>query len=304
MTTKAKEPKKRQPMVGNADAAQHEELRKLLANHQPQTYGALRREHSLSPIFIETQIAKYPEVFEGPTELSTGKPMIRLKDGKLESREDILMRRVLVKAVKQAGSNGVRLLRLYTNTRISSKDVQRLLEGVSAITLTSKGRDILYRWSGEIETLGVPEQSGIQESEQPAEPLPEPIPESDAELETTCKKLVVLCERTHRHLSWLSNYLDPIKIRRVLDRWPDQFTVETVNLGNVDLIIRNKRCPDAASPPAVADVLVPSEPQVSEPLEKIFSPEGLEILRRKPPCPGMGSRRNGRAIIRGDRVVR
>jgi hypothetical protein len=309
VTAKAKK-QKMKSMMAYADAEDHARLRKLLADLKPQTYGQLRRQYNLSPVFLEKQIALYPTVFEGPTELSTGKPMIRLKDGKLEAREDILMRRVLVKALKQAGANGVRLLRLYSSTRIASKDVQRLLEGLPEVAMIRKGgSDILYKWTGgEIEKSGKPEQSRIQETEQPAEPLPEPIPEQDTELELTRKKLVVLLEKTHRHLSWLANFLDPAAIRRVLVAWPDQFETEVVNLGTPDLIIRVKCSPDAAQgPPVAADVLVPSAPQVSgpsEPLEEIFSPEELESLRHKPPCAGMGSRRNGRAAIRGDRVLR
>jgi len=302
----AKKPNKRKPMVAYSDAAQHEELRQLLKNHEPVTYGQLRREHALSPVFLETQIAKFPEIFQGSTELSSGKPTIRLQDGQLESREDILMRRVLIRAVRQAGANGVRLIKLYNSTRIPSLDVQRLLAGVAEIAITERkarggSSDILYRWTGG-------EKSRIQESEQAAAPLLEPVGEPNAELETTRQKLVVLLEKTHRHLSWLSEFLDPVLIRRVLDRWPDQFTVETVNLGNPDLIIRNKRCPDAASPPAVADGLASSAPQAangpSEPLQTIFAAGTLQELKWKPGCVEMGRRRNGRAAIRGDRVVR
>lgn len=297
-------------MVADADAEGHARLRHLLKDHQAVTYGQLRREHGLSPVFLEAQIAKYPEVFEGPTELSTGRPMIRLKAGKLEAREHILMRRVLVKAVKQAGANGIRLLRLYSSTRIASKDVQRLLEGVPEVSMIRKGRDILYKWTGgkESETSGVPEQSRIQESEQPANPLPEPVNEPDAELETTRQKLVVLLEKTHRHLSWLSNYLDPVAIKRVLERWPQDFETQIADLGVVDLIIRAKCCSPSAASPAVADVLVPSAPQApSGPealLEEIFDAETLAQLRFKPGCAGMGRRRNGRVSVRGDRIVR
>lgn len=308
MTAKAKK-QKMKSMMAYADAEDHARLRKLLADLKPQTYGQLRRAHSLSPIFLETQIDRYPEIFEAGTELATGRPTICLRTGTLQSREDLIMRRMLIKKVRQAGATGVRLTRLWAATRIVSKEVKRLLADVGEVNASAKGRDILYRWSGsEIEKSGKPEESRIQESEPPAEPLPEPVGELDAALELTRKKLIVLCERTHRHLSWLANYLDPVAIRRVLDRWPDQFTVETVNLGNPDLIIRNKRCPLAASPPAVADVLVESEPQAangpSEPLETILAAETLQELKWKPPSVEMARRRNGRALIRGDRVVR
>jgi hypothetical protein len=305
----AKKPKKREPMVGNADAAGHAQLRQLLKNHLPVTYGALRNKHALSPVFLEKQIALYPTVFEGPSELTTGKPMIRLREGELESREDILMRRTLVKRVKQAGGNGVRLLKLYMNTRITSKEVQRLLADVPDIAMIRKGKsDILYKWTGgEIEKSDKPEQSRIQETEQAANPLSEPLGEPDAALELTRQKLVVLLEKTHRHLSWLSNYLDPVLIRRVLERWPQDFETQISDLGGApDLIVR---CSDAASPPVAADAcLVPSAPpQVSgpaEPLGEIFDAEMLEELKWKPPCVEMGRRRNGRALVRGDRIVR
>jgi hypothetical protein len=124
----AKQKLKLTAMIAMADSQDHAKRRKLLADHSPVTYGDLRRGHNLSPGFLETQIPKYPEIFEGGIELATGKPTIKLKDGQLESREDLIMRRMLVTKVRQAGATGIRLARLYTGTRIPSKEVQRLLK--------------------------------------------------------------------------------------------------------------------------------------------------------------------------------
>ncbi len=306
--------------IGMADAQEHARLRELLKDHRPVTYGHLRRTHGLSPVFLETQIGKYPEIFEGPTELSSGKPMIRLRDGQLESRDDILKRRVLIKRIRQAGANGIRLSRLYIGTRIVSETVRRLLKdmpevtaAVIATTIKGHGRkspEILYKWTGkaddEPEKRGEPEQSRIQETEQPANQLPELVDGQDTELELTRQSLVALCERTHRHLTWLSNYLDPVVIRRVLATWPQDFETQVADLGVPDLIIRVKCSPDAAkAPPVAPDVLLgASAPQASgpsEPLEEIFDAETLEQLRFKPPCVGMGVRRNGRVITKDQR---
>jgi len=157
--------------IAAADREQHYRLRELLKDHRPITYGDLRRGHGVSPIFLETQIANYPEIFEAGTELATGKPTIRLKEGELESREDIVMRRVLVRKVRQAGQTGIFLKSLYISTRIASEEVKRLLRDVAEITATRKGRSavILYKY------LGKPEESRIQDSRKPADPLPEPV---------------------------------------------------------------------------------------------------------------------------------
>lgn len=301
MTTKAK---KRKPMVADADSEDHAKLRQMLKDHRPTTYGELRRKHGLSPVFLETQLQRYPEIFEGPVEPRSGRPQIRLREGELESREDILKRRALLKKVKQAGATGVRLLKLYMNSSIPSKEVQRLLESEPEITVQRKGKsDVLYKWTGGPELSGDSggsQQSRIQASPVPAEPLPEPVGELDAELELVRNKLIVLCGKTHRHLSWLSNFLDPVQVHHVLLRWPEEFESEVVNLGNPDLIIRNKCAVDGAPQTVVAQVA--NEP--AEPLETVIPAHTLEESRWKPSSPGMGSRRNGRAAIRGDRVLR
>ena len=128
---------------------------------------------------------------------------------------------MLLKKVQQAGATGIRLTRLWAATRIVSAEVKRLLADVALVNASPKGRDILYRWIGTPEKTV--EESRIQESQPAAAPLPEPIGEPDAELELTRTKLVVLLEKSYRHLSWLANYLDPVGIKRVLDRWPEDF---------------------------------------------------------------------------------
>jgi hypothetical protein len=296
-------------IIAMADAEEHGKLRQLLTDHRPLTYGELRRNSAISPIFLETQIDRYPEIFEAGVELASGKPTIRLKDGQLPSREDVLMRRLVVKKIREAGVTGIRLLRLYSATRIASKKVQQLLEGVDNITTTVKGREILYRWTGGQENLGLPEKSRIQESQPPANPLPEPIGEPNAQLEDTRNKLVYWCKGSPgRHLSWLSIFLDETLVRQVLVESPDKFDSEIVNLGGPsDLIIRLKASADAMpAPPAVADNSS-SVPQVSEgppqPLEEIYAddPSQLAELKFKPPCRGMGSRRNGRIVTKDHR---
>jgi hypothetical protein len=302
-----KKGKPRQPMVGYADAALHQKLRELLADHSARTYGDLRRQHNLSPIDLEKQISRYPAIFESGVELTTGRPTIKLRAGPLDSREDILMRETLVKKVRGAGATGIRLLRLYMSSRIDSKTVQRLLNGVPDIAVStaanSKGHrsDLLYKWTGQ--------QSRVKDS---TSADPEPVAESSSatpELETARQKLVVLCERTHRHFSWLSEFMDPALIRRVLERWPEDFEVEPTDLGGPpDLIIRNKFSPAAILPPATNGHAHPLAPQeVSGPdllLEEILDPQVLAELRWKPSSPDMCRRRNRPAAWRGDRVLR
>jgi hypothetical protein len=161
--------------IGYADSEEHTRLREILKDHQPQAYGDLRRNHGLSPVFLETQIGKYPEIFEGPTELSSGQPVISLRDGQLPCREDVLMRRILLKRIGQAGADGIRLYRLYAGTRIDSETVRRLLKDVAEVTATviattlqghgRKSPEILYKWTGSSQP---PEQSRIQDPPSPA----------------------------------------------------------------------------------------------------------------------------------------
>src|SRR5262249_1993938 len=106
------------------------------------------------------QINNYGEIFE-EGENAAGTPAIRMREGPLPSREDLLAKRQLVKLVKNAGETGVYLRRLYTNTGYESKLVERILGEVPEIECRRKGRrEILYKWTGPSAT---PEHSVIQE---------------------------------------------------------------------------------------------------------------------------------------------
>jgi hypothetical protein len=286
---------------------EHIRLRAILADHKPVTYGTLRTDHGFQPSRLEYAYQTFPEVFAAGT-TPEGRPTIWLLDTEAEAFDDLWLRQKLVRLVKRSGDHGTLLKTLYRSSEIESKTIKRLLALVAGIEVTRRPKgQILYRWIGTPEKTV--EESRIQDSQPAADPLPEPVGGPDADLELTRQKLVVLCGKNHRHLSWLANFLDPVLIRRVLERWPQDFETQVSDLGGApDLIIRVKFSSDAGTaPPVAADVLVPSAPQVSgpsAPLEEIFDAEMLEELRFKPPCVGMGARRNGRAIVRGDRIVK
>jgi hypothetical protein len=165
MKTKSKTGRTIDPPIGTVDREQHYKLRELLADHSPRTYGELRRSFGFSPIFLESQIDVYPEVFQGGSQLSDGKPTIALKGGKLEDRETILCRRQLIKLVMSAGTRGIHLKNLYLATRFPSETVKLLLKEVPGIEMTKKGHSaILYRW---VE----PQKSGIRVSSESGQSL-------------------------------------------------------------------------------------------------------------------------------------
>src|SRR5258708_36920004 len=88
------------------------------------------------------------------------------------------MRRILMRKVRQAGQTGINLKTLYVSTRIASEDVKRLLKDAPEITAIRKPSrhkanhtaydEVLYKHVGK-------EESRIQDSRKPADPLPEPV---------------------------------------------------------------------------------------------------------------------------------
>lgn len=316
MKTKSKTGRAVNSPIGTVDREEHYRLRELLADHSPRTYGDLRREHNFSPIFLESQIDMYPEIFEGEVELASGKPTIRLCEGSLESREDILMGRQLRKLIKAAGSNGIYLKNLYLATRFPSKEVQRLLRAVPQVEIVTRRKAaILYKW------IENPQKSGIQdhvlsesgqaltvETPPKAEPSngqeDDPIPADDAELEAGRSKLICLLEKTHRHLDWLENFMDANLIKRLIAKYPEDFESETVDLGAPDLIIRRRAGAVAVELPAAklaATDIEMSAPQTGPSLlEEIFDEETLAQLRFRPAAPGQCRRRGG-TVLKGDR---
>jgi hypothetical protein len=93
----------------------------------------------------------------------------------------------------------------------------------------------------------------------------------------------------------------------VLEKFSEDFELEDFGSDNKQVRLRFSGKPSPGMP-AVADVLMPaSVPQAAddkprELLSNILDAETLNELRFKPAAPGMGSRRNGRAVMRGDRV--
>jgi hypothetical protein len=309
MKTKKKHPNQVWPTGSAGLRAEHHLLRSILSHHQPVRYALLRTEHDFQPSRLEYAYQIYPEVFASGT-TPQGQPTIRLLEGELESYEDLTNRHRLMRMIKKAALTGVRLKTLYDNTDIDSKTIKRLLGGQAQISVTGKDPKLLYKWIGEAEKKSEPALSRIQDSLAPANQLPEPIGEPSDELELTRQKLVVLCEKSWRHRSWLTNFMDEGVINRVLATWPQDFETEKTDLGGGPaLIIRVKRPPATATPSVAADATVTSAPQMVsagpvEPLGEVFDFETLEELKWKPASAGMGSRRNGRAVVRGDRIVR
>src|SRR5262249_16412619 len=126
------------------------------------------------------QAFSYGEVFELSPEDGSA-PKIRLRAGPLESREDILARRQLIKLVKQASASGIYARTLYTSVRYPNKLVERLLAAVKEIeAIPVKPNRILYRWVGAEEDIVFDsEESRIQDFDEavksPPEALPEPL---------------------------------------------------------------------------------------------------------------------------------
>ena len=180
-----------------SDREEHYKLRALLTTGSPLEYGHLRREFNISPLRLEYQIETYPAVFAAGMSVR-GRPTIRLKEGELESREDLLMRGKLLQLIQHAGGKGIYLHTLYLTTRYPSKEVQRLLSEVpevEAIELSKakqkgKAGKVLYKWRGEPEKTSQGDKSGMQESEpawmKPAEAGSEP---EEAELTKARDKL-------------------------------------------------------------------------------------------------------------------
>jgi len=213
-----------------ADYQLHYRLRQLLANHEPVTYGDLRRQHEVNPVDLESQLATYPEIFAAGTS-AAGRPTIQLKEGELPTREDILTRHQLVKLVKEAGANGIHLRKLYAASGHASQVVALLLAEVPEIEAQGKGSQILYRW------VGAALDSRIQDFREPAEPEPEPVGEQSEHAPKTHEiqflkerdKLAALCQKTHRHLHWLGNFLDPAVVLKLCEAFPELFVAERID---------------------------------------------------------------------------
>jgi hypothetical protein len=174
-TTKHKKP----PVIPDSDRAEHEQLRQILADHQWERFADLRKGFNLSPQRLLYEGFSYPEIFELSPQDNRTPPSIRLREGELESREDILGRRQLVKLVRQAGAPGIYLRSLYTSSRYESETVIRLLADVKEIeAVPVKTGRFLYKWTGAKDVIiSEPEKSRIQDSAPPAKLLPEPVGE-------------------------------------------------------------------------------------------------------------------------------
>src|SRR5262249_11469138 len=201
-----------------------------------------------------------------------------------------------------------------------SRTIARLLGDAPGITASRKNRrDILYKWTG---VEAEPPKSGIQDyassSEGPITPptpskiepgngqQDDPAPGDDPDLAPAHQKLICLCERTHRHLSWLSNFVDPALIRRVVVAYPQDFETCEVDLGNSDMIVRLSadRLSTAAPVADIEPVPSMSATQDDRPpdlLGDILDEETLAELRFKPAAPHMGIRRNDPRWVKGDR---
>jgi hypothetical protein len=161
------EVRKMESYLPTADYELHYQLRVILTKDGPCRFSKLRNDYGISPLDLERQAQAYPAIFYiVETECGT-EPEIGLHEGKLPSREDMLMRQQLVALVEQAAEAGVYLSNLHKTTAFTSQNIQRLLSDVEQVEAISanKGRT-LYRWK---------EGSRIQDLPEPADQLPEPI---------------------------------------------------------------------------------------------------------------------------------
>ena len=121
-------------------------MRSILEKAGPCRFATLRNEHGIGPLELERQAQAYPTIFYIVETESGTQPAIGLHEGKLPTREDVLV-------LQQAGQNGVYLASLHKATAFTSQNIQRLLAEVAQIEATTRKGKILYRWRGEAAKL-------------------------------------------------------------------------------------------------------------------------------------------------------
>jgi hypothetical protein len=129
---------------------------------------------------------------------------------------------------------------------------------------------------------------------------------SEADLEVARDQLIGLIGDANRDLIWLEQQMPRSTILHVLSRFAPDFLVEDLDRGNKLISLAVPDCVPVPEP-AVAKELMPSRspqdcaPAEGPPLSEVLDEETIAEMKFKPAAPGMGSRRNDRRTMRGDR---